>query len=176
MEGGLRGPVAAILAASLACSCASADEARAPPRAGTPADVVRGAANVKVVRVVDGDTIEVMLRGETVTIRLIGIDTPETVHPILGVECFGKAASAFTERSLEGRVVRLEFDAERLDRYERTLAYVWRDGMFNAELVRRGYATAYPYPPNTRYADLFASAERDALEHERGLWSHCPLG
>ena len=87
---------------------------------------------VLVTRVVDGDTIEVNYRGSIVDIRLIGVDTPETVHPTEPVECFGPAASRFTTASLTEETVRLEFDVERRDYYGRLLAYVWDDGkLFN---------------------------------------------
>lgn len=131
-------------------------------------------ANAVVTRVVDGDTIEVRYRGRTITVRLIGIDTPETVAPGQPVECYGPAASAFTERELEGRRVRLEFDVERIDRYGRTLAYVWRGGeLFNETLVRRGYAVVTTYPPNVRYVERFLAAQRAARSHERGVWGVC---
>lgn len=130
--------------------------------------------NAVVTRVVDGDTIEVRYRGRTITVRLIGIDTPETVAPGQPVECYGPAASAFTERELEGRRVRLEFDVERIDRYGRTLAYVWRGSeLFNETLVRRGYAFVTTYPPNVRYVERFLAAQRAARSHERGVWGAC---
>lgn len=167
-----RSGMALALALALFAGCSPSGSTRGGP-ASDPEGA--GGAGATVTRVIDGDTIEVITGGREMTIRLIGVDTPESVHPSVPDECFGKRASTFTERSLEGEDVRLEFDVERLDRYGRTLAYVWADGMFNEELVRQGYAYAYPYPPNTRYADLFEEAERDAREHDRGLWSGCPL-
>ncbi|MEX0991350.1 MAG: thermonuclease family protein [Actinomycetota bacterium] len=132
--------------------------------------------HASVIRAIDGDTIEVRSGGRSVDFRLIGIDTPESVAPGQPVECYGKAASAFTARVLEGRRVRLTFDVEHKDHYGRTLAYVWHGGMFNMRLVRAGYATAYPYEPNTRYANRFAEAERIARKHHRGLWGKCRRG
>jgi micrococcal nuclease len=130
---------------------------------------------VSVVRVVDGDTIHVLLHGRDTDIRLIGIDTPETVDPGEPVMCYGPAASSFTHRELDGATARLRFDVERTDRYGRTLAYVYKDGrMFNLTLVRRGYARAYPYEPNTRNAGLFAAAQAKARAHQLGLWGACP--
>ena len=126
----------------------------------------------RVTRIVDGDTI--IVRDESV--RLIGIDTPETKKPNTAVQCFGKAATAETTRLIDGRRVRLEYDVERQDRYGRELAYVYRrsDGLFlNAELVRRGFATAATYPPNVRHADRFRRLQRQAREAGRGLWSAC---
>ncbi len=107
-------------------------------------------------------------------VRLIGIDTPESVRPGTPVECFGRAASAATERLVEGRRVRLELDVERRDRYGRLLAYVHRGGrMVNATLVREGYATPYTVPPNVRHAERFTALARRARREGRGLWSAC---
>ncbi len=119
-------------------------------------------------RVVDGDTIIVEGVGR---VRLIGVDTPETVHPNRPVEFFGKEASAFTKRLLEGKRVRLEYDQERTDRYGRTLAYVYlADGTFvNAEIIRRGYGHAYTRFA-FRYMDEFRQFEREARNNRRGLW------
>ena len=126
------------------------------------------AAAQLVERVVDGDTIIVRGVGR---VRLIGVDTPETVHPRRPVECFGKEASAFTKRLLEGQRARLEYDRERTDRYGRTLAYVYlANGTFaNAEIVRQGYGHAYTRFP-FRYLDQFRQHEREARRRERGLW------
>ena len=121
-----------------------------------------------VERVVDGDTIIVRGIGR---VRLIGVDTPETVHPGRPVEFFGKEASAFTRRLVDGKRVRLEYDQQRTDRYGRTLAYVHLpDGTFvNAEIIRRGYGHAYTRFP-FRHLDRFRGLERDARRAGRGLW------
>jgi len=133
-----------------------------------------GAGSVRVTRVVDGDTIEVQLGGREVDIRLIGIDTPESVAPDQPIECYGRRASAYTESRLEGEIVRLEFDVERLDRYGRTLAYVWVDDeLFNETLVAEGYAVVTTFPPNVTYVDRFLAAQRAAREAGRGLWGEC---
>ncbi len=133
-----------------------------------------GAGSVPVTRVVDGDTIEVQLGGREVDIRLIGIDTPESVAPGQSIECYGRRASAYTESRLEGEIVRLEFDVERLDRYGRTLAYVWVDDeLFNETLVAEGYAVVTTFPPNVTYVDRFLAAQRAAREAGRGLWGEC---
>lgn len=127
-----------------------------------------------VTRVVDGDTIEAAWNGRTRAIRLIGIDTPESVAPGEPVECFAKAASYFTYRQLHDRKVRLEFDVERRDRYGRTLAYVWLGRrLFNRTLVARGYAQVYTYPPNVEYVDRFVVAQGRARDRDRGLWGGC---
>ena len=116
-------------------------------------------------------------RGRTVDVRLIGIDTPETVDPSQPVGCYGKAASNFTTERLTGERVRLEFDVEHKDRYGRTLAYVWIGGrLFNEVLVQEGFASVSTYPPNVKYVDRFLAAQRVAREHERGLWGECVGG
>ncbi len=131
-------------------------------------------AVVPVTRVIDGDTIEVRIGGGVEDVRLIGIDTPETVKPGTPVQCFGPRASHFTKRLLEGRRVRLVFGAERRDAYGRLLAYV-RLGrrLVEAALVRRGLARSLTIPPNDSFAPLFRRLERRAALAGRGLWGAC---
>src|SRR5829696_8901909 len=110
------------------------------------------AATARVLRVVDGDTIEIALDGRGEDLRLIGVDTPETVKPGTPVQCFGPRASAFTHSLLEGRTVRVVFGKERRDVYGRLLGYVsLGDRMVNAMLVRRGLARTLTIPPNDRF-------------------------
>ena len=131
-------------------------------------------ATAEVVRVVDGDTIEVSVGGRTEDVRYIGVDTPESVTPGEPVECFGRRAGALNERLVAGRRVRLRFDREYRDRYGRLLAYVHARGRFvNAELVRRGFARTLTIPPNDAHAELFARLEREAGRAGRGLWDIC---
>jgi micrococcal nuclease len=128
------------------------------------------------VRVVDGDTIRVVEDGREEPVRYIGVDTPESVKPGSPVECFGRAARRANEKLVEGERVRLVQDVEARDRFGRRLAYVYRasDGLFvNAELVRRGFATAATFPPNVTHAGEFAELARDARRDRRGLWSAC---
>jgi micrococcal nuclease len=126
-----------------------------------------------VSNVIDGDTIKVSPAVNGLKdVRLIGVDTPETVDPAEGVEPYGPQASAFTTRELSLRRVRLEFDRERMDQYGRLLAYVNLGGsMFNEEMVAKGYAQAYPYPPNTAHAATFAAAQRRARAAGLGIWA-----
>ena len=139
--------------------------------AGPPA--VAG-GDVAVVRIVDGDTL-VVTGG--VRVRLIGINTPESVDPRRPVECFGKEASAALGRLVPpGTTVRLVHDVERTDRFGRTLAYLYRqpDGLFvNAALVEQGFAEPATYPPNVAHAGEFAALARHAREGRAGLWSAC---
>jgi micrococcal nuclease len=132
--------------------------------------------SARVVRVVDGDTVVVQTGGRQEKVRYIGVDTPESVKPGTPVQCFAKAASAENKRLIEGQEVNLVRDAEALDRYGRTLAYVYRasDGLFvNAELVKAGYARTLTIPPNVAHADQFAKLATQARRANRGLWSRC---
>lgn len=128
-----------------------------------------------VARVVDGDTLEARIGGTVEDVRLIGVDTPETVKPGEPVQCFGPQASGFAERELEGRRVRLVLGVERRDVYGRLLAYAYIGHRFvNAELLRRGLARTLAIPPNTRHSVLFERLELEAARAGRGLWSACP--
>jgi len=127
-----------------------------------------------VTRVVDGDTIIV---GAGERVRLIGVDTPETKHPNKPVEYYGREATRFTRKMVQGKRVRLEFDQANYylghkDKYRRTLAYVFlQDGTFlNAEIIKRGYGFAYTRFP-FKYMDRFRRYEREAREQGRGLWA-----
>ena len=127
-----------------------------------------------VVRAVDGDTLDVRIGGRPETVRLLGVDTPETKHPDKPVQCFGPEASAYTGRRLTGRAVRLELDVEKRDRYGRLLAYVLLDGeRFDDELLRLGYGRLLVIPPNGSHARAELAAELDAKRHGRGLWGAC---
>lgn len=131
-------------------------------------------AEWRVVAVQDGDTIEVARGAERDTVRLLGVDTPETIHPDRPVECFGPEASAYTSQRLLGRSVRLEDDVEKRDRYDRRLAHVIVDGdRFNEELLRLGYAELLVIEPNHAHARAMLSAELEAEREGRGLWSAC---
>jgi micrococcal nuclease len=140
-------------------------------------------SDIYVTRVIDGDTLK-LENGERV--RLIGIDTPEmhdsdklyrdaqrTHQDIQTIKSLGRRAYNFTRDLVEGKRVNLEFDAERLDKYGRLLAYVYLkdDGTFvNAEIVKQGYASLMTYPPNVKYADLFVKLYQQARQNKRGLW------
>jgi endonuclease YncB( thermonuclease family) len=136
---------------------------------GPPGDAV--AATVQ--RVTDGDTFVATVGGRSERVRVIGVDTPETVAPNRPVEPYGRQASSFAERHLTGATVRLAGDAEPRDRYGRLLAYVWlADGTFwNALLVAEGYAQQLTVPPNVTYAGLFRRLGAEARRQDRGLWA-----
>lgn len=135
------------------------------------------AAEPTIDKVIDGDTVVVHLGRDRVTVRLLGIDTPETKHPTKPVQCFGHDASERTKALLpRGTVVRLEHDIEERDAYGRLLAYVWRsdDGLFiNLDLLVGGYADVLSIAPNTFHAEEFRIARDDARAAPRGLWRTC---
>lgn len=162
------------VAASCVVACTDPTASTPSPTTGRPPTYE---PNATLVRVVDGDTIQVDLTGRTEKVRLIGIDTPETVKPNSPVECFGPEASAFTKSLLpEGTPLLLERDVEARDDYDRLLAYVYRadDGLFvNLEIVARGYANLLTFPPNTAHVDDFVAAARAAEAGDLGLWGGC---
>lgn len=146
------------------------------PAASAPALLPRSPASeltpALVTRVIDGDTIEVAIGGRSFRVRYIGIDTPETVHPQRPVECFGKQAADRNRQLVEGKMVGLEKDVSDTDSFGRLLRYVWADGrMVNAVLVEEGFALASTFPPDVRYAELFAALQARAREEGRGLWA-----
>ena len=110
--------------------------------------------------------------GEQITTRLIGVDTPETVHPQKPVEYYGQEASRFTRNLLLGESVFLEYGQERKDRCGRLLAYLYRvpDRLFvNQEIIRQGYGHAYTSFP-FKYLETFRAYERKARDSKKGLW------
>ena len=128
-----------------------------------------------VLKVIDGDTISIIKEGRTVTLRLIGLDTPETVDPRKPVQCFGKAASDKAKELLTGKTVRIEFDVSQgtLDKYGRTLAYVFLSNgtLFNEYMIAEGYGHEYTYNLPYKYQKEFKEAQRRAREEEKGLWA-----
>ena len=132
-----------------------------------------------VVDVVDGDTIRARIGANVESIRLIGIDTPETKHPTKGVQCFGPQASLFLTRFLpSGTEIRIERDAQARDAYGRLLLYVFRtvddtELFVNREIVLRGFARLLTIEPNSRYHEVFVQAAFAAQQHARGLWRAC---
>ena len=128
-----------------------------------------------VVKVVDGDTIDVSINGETKRLRLIGINTPETVDPRTPVECFGKEASDKAKSLLTGKKVSLEADSTQgeLDKYSRLLRYVFlEDGTnFNLYMIKEGYAYEYTYNTAYKYQKEFKESQVYAKTNNKGLWS-----
>lgn len=157
------------LTAAVVAACGGAGAQGAAAGAGP------GAATVE--RVVDGDTLVVRVAGREDRVRLIGVDTPETRKPDSPVECFGAEASArLAELLPEGSAVTMVRDVEPRDRYDRLLAYVYRDDddlFVNLAMAADGYAAAYTYPPNVAHADEIIAAAAEARDEGRGLWSAC---
>lgn len=127
-----------------------------------------------VTRVIDGDTIEIELKGITEKVRLIGINTPETKHPFKKVEYFGKEATDYTKKHLEGKQVTLTYDLTRRDRYGRLLAYVWIGKLlYNNMIIRDGFSYAYmKYPFRDDFMKMFRDSQRYALIKKLGLWGN----
>jgi micrococcal nuclease len=128
-----------------------------------------------VTRVVDGDTMKVTLedgRATKETIRLLLVDTPETVHPTKEVEPFGPEASSFAKRLLTNQKVQLEIDVSERDKYGRLLVYLWLgDQMFNELLLEEGLArVAYVLPPNIKYIDQFRAIQQKSQNAAKGIW------
>jgi micrococcal nuclease len=134
-----------------------------------------GPGLARVVAVVDGDTVDVAWAGRRERVRLLGVDTPETVDPHRPIGCYGPEAAAFTHRSLEGRTVHLSFDRQRRDRYGRLLAFVEVGGRrFNDDLLTGGYARLLVIPPNGVHGRAMLDEELAARAAKRGLWGACP--
>ncbi len=130
-----------------------------------------------VTYVVDGDTFKVSIGGSIITVRILGINTPETVDPHKAPECFGHEASDYTKSLLGGKKVQLHFNPNRelKDKYGRYLAYTYRDdGLFvNEELLKGGFAREYTYGTPYSFQQEFRSIEADAKKEKRGLWGVC---
>jgi micrococcal nuclease len=146
-----------------------------------PQQAVQVAATIpvgsyKVTEFVDGDTIKVDMNGKTETIRMIGVDTPETHDPRKSVECFGQAAAAYTKQLIGSGPVRLEADqlSTNRDRYDRLLRYVFTSNnkLVEAEIIKTGYGFAYVSFPFERL-DEFRQYEQEARMQNLGLWAGC---
>jgi micrococcal nuclease len=164
----MRSIVVAIVVLATACG--------APP-ASSPASTTTLAANATMLRVVDGDTIDVTIDGQRERVRLIGIDTPETKKENTPVQCFGPEATDFTKSLLTAdAALHLERDVVARDDYGRMLAYVYtaNDGSFvNMKIIRGGYARPLTIPPNVAHADEFVEAARSAEADNLGLGAGC---
>ncbi len=161
---------------SLTTDVASAAKTVTVTKAGqTSAPSPSGSSYYAVSSVVDGDTVKISINGTVETLRLIGIDTPETVDPRKPVQCFGKEASAKAKELLSGKKVRIEKDSSQgeRDKYSRLLAYVFlEDGTnFNQYMIEQGYAHEYTYNSAYKYQAAFKAAQKWAQSNQKGLWS-----
>lgn len=126
---------------------------------------------VKVIRVIDGDTI--VIEGD-IKVRYIGINTPETVDQRTKIQCFGKEASMKNKELVDGKEIEMEKDISEIDKYGRLLRYVYVDGiMVNKLLVDEGFANVDTVPPDIKYKDIFVEAEKKAKLENKGLWLEC---
>ena len=164
--------VAGVVASGVLVSCAQAGTS--PTINGPNGEAVREGP-YRVVRVVDGDTFTIKLGSQTTKVRVIGIDTPESVDPRRPVQCFGKEASARASALLSGKNVWLEVDPNQdtRDRFGRLLRFVWIDNTtdFGLTMIRDGFALEYTYDLPYRYQAQYRSAQVAAKETAAGLWS-----
>ena len=137
-----------------------------------PTEFFIGDTAYPVTRIIDGDTVEIRYGGKLTSVALIGVDTPETVHPQKPVEPYGKEATTFIRNLLLGESVYLRFDGDKTDKYGRMLAYLYRapDGLFvNLEIVRQGYGKVYTVFP-FKHKSVFQHYSGQAQQARRGLW------
>jgi micrococcal nuclease len=167
------------------CALGAAGAALAPRAPSAPAAVAQNIPVIPsatttpdvypVVHVMDGDTLAVLIGGSTTTIRVLGLDTPETVDPRKPIECFGPEASAEAHKILDGEYVRLQYDPSQdaLDKYGRTLAYVYLpDGtLYDEFMIARGYGHEYTFKTPYEYQKEFRAAQAEAKKEQLGLWS-----
>lgn len=186
--------IVAIVASSALSACGPAGVSSAAPSSaaiGEPSTVdgsgssalrPRGPTETgaRVIRVVDGDTLHVDVDGKDVDVRMIGINTPETVKPDSPIECYGPEASAYAKKLLSGATVTIEYDDSqgRTDRFGRTLAYVWIERpegkvLFNRLAVLNGYAYQYQYARPYAWEREFIAAQRKAKAAKAGMWGAC---
>lgn len=126
---------------------------------------------VKVIRVIDGDTIEI--EGK-IKVRYIGVNTPEFHDPKKPIECFGQTAADENKKLVEGKEIFIQKDISEVDKYKRLLRYVWvGDTFVNDYLVRQGLAQVSTFPPDVKYQQQFLEAQTEAKENNRGLWKGC---
>ena len=134
-------------------------------------------ANGRIVKVIDGDTVDVSMSGRTERVRLIGIDTPETKKPNNPIQCFGPEASKHINELLPvDTPVLVQRDVEARDPYGRLLGYVYRtsDNLFvNQDLIINGFARPLSIAPNTAFASEFATLAQTAQNSKIGLWGEC---
>jgi micrococcal nuclease len=154
-----------VLACAFLGSCSSSDSS------------LPQGANARVVKVIDGDTVDISIDGKVERVRLIGIDTPETKKPNTPIECYGPEASQRTTFLLPvGTPVILQRDAEARDHYGRLLGYIFRfsDNLFvNSDLMAGGFARPLAIAPNTTYSEEFSSLATNAQAAKLGLWGAC---
>lgn len=142
-----------------------------------PVSPVEVQSSCRVKKVIDGDTI---ILDNDELVRYIGIDTPEIRHKVKNKwvydpRPYAEEAREFNRQLVEGKVVNLEFDVEKRDKFGRLLAYVYVDDIFvNAKMLQEGYALLYTHPPNVKYVELFIKLAKEGRENKKGLWGEKP--
>lgn len=174
-------PVSPPKTADLPVSVSRPKDSRTKPNLAAPKqDEAPSVIYYPVVKVVDGDTVAINMDGKVETLRLIGLDTPETVDPRKPVQCFGIEASNKAKSVLAGQEVRIEADPTQgvYDKYNRLLAYVYlKDGtLFNKMMIAEGYGHEYTYNAPYKYQSEFKAAEMSAKTGEKGLWANGACG
>ncbi len=148
-------------------SASATDKINYPDTATVSGSIAQGTRST-VIRIIDGDTIEI---SDGRKVRYIGVDTPETHDPRTKLECYGKEATEKNRELVAGQEVILVRDISDTDQFGRLLRYVYKGDVFvNDTLVKEGFARASRYPPDVRFAELFRDSEREARENARGLW------
>jgi len=131
----------------------------------------------EIVKVTDGDTVQVLIDGEKVKVRIIGIDTPEVVSTTEPVQCFGPESSTFAEELLAGSSVYLEYDESQglLDKFGRTLAHVWTEDkeLYASEAIANGFGIEYTYETDYKYKEIYLEDQSKAKASSSGLWGSC---
>lgn len=126
-----------------------------------------------ITEVVDGDTYKIKYNGKEEKVRLIGVDTPESVHPDKTKNTeYGKIASNYVKELIENKYISLEFDVSQRDKYGRLLAYIYLENgeMLNEKLIKEGYAQVATYAPNVKYVDTFKNLQEEARKNKVGFW------
>ena len=131
----------------------------------------------EVIKVTDGDTIKVSISGYRFSVRPIGIDTPETVHPTKPIGCFGPESSDYAKDLLGGSSVYLEYDKSQapFDRYKRILAHVWTEDkkLYASQAIANGFGFEYTYDADYKYKQLYLDDQSQAKANSTGLWGSC---
>lgn len=135
-------------------------------------DIILEKVNAKFEKCIDGDTAVFNINGESTKFRFLAIDTPETVHPTKGEEAYGKNASEYTCNKIkQAKIIEIEYENEKLDKYGRNLGWIWIDGsLLQKELIENGYAeVAYIYG-NYKYTNNLCETQKISIENQRGIW------
>jgi micrococcal nuclease len=148
-----------------------------PTNTSSPFEEAVTSGPYEVVKVTDGDTIKVSISGYELSIRPIGIDTPETVHPTKPVGCFGPESSDYADELLGGSSVYLEYDESQanFDRYKRVLAHVWTEDkeLYASLVIQKGFGIEFTYAADYKYKDMYLEDQSKAEKSSIGLWGSC---